>query len=284
MQEGIKKMLTLDDRTLLSPRLKSLNIHLSEYSFANLFLFRKKHHYKVVQLEGEIFVQGFTYDGVEILIPTSIPELDRSKKLIEKGFTFYPIPEQWLDRFPKECLFINREEDNDYLFQREKIATYAGRTLSSKRNLVAQFERDNKAEIVPLTKPFIEDAFEVLEEWTRFSDNSEDDSSECKEALEYIEELSLTGFLFYVEKKPIAFLAGEELTDDVYIIHFAKGLRQYKGVYPYIYQQCAKRLPKKYVMLNFEQDLGLPNLRQAKHSFHPDSYGKKFRLNLLKLS
>lgn len=271
--------LTLESKPLLLPRLRSLNIPLSEYSFANLFLFRKKHNYHVVHLEGEIFIRGVTYDGVEVLMPTSVPEPAMMEVMIGKGLIFYPIPEQWLQLFPKGCHHTNHQEDNDYLFQREKIASYAGRDLSPKRNLVSQFVKDYDAEIVSITTTSLPDAFKVLEEWSHHSDNPNDDRSECAEALKYFGELSLSGSLFYVEKTPIAFLIGEELIDNTYIIHFAKALREYKGVYPYIYQQFARELPQNITWLNFEQDLGMPNLRQAKHSFHPDAYGLKFRVS-----
>lgn len=271
-------MLTLNDQALLVPRFRKINIPLSEYSFANLFLFRKKHSYKILEVEGDVYVHGLTYDGVETLMPTFVPELAKIKRMVEKGFTFYPIPEQWLEKFAGEFFFTNREEDNDYLFKQEKIANYPGRELRGKHNLVVQFERNYKVEIAPLNITFMKDAFEVLKQWTNISANPNDDSSECKEALENLEALFLTGLIFYVEKQPIAFLVGEQLTDHVYVIHFVKGLKEYKGLYPYIYQQLAKRLPTN-MWLNFEQDLGLSGLRQAKHSFHPDSYGLKFRIS-----
>lgn len=271
-------MLALEDQTLLSPRLKTLGIPLSEYSFANLFLFRKKHENKIVKVEGEIFIQGKTYDGLETLMPTVLPNPDMTSKIIESGRIFYPIPEQWLDRFPKESHITNVEADNDYLHKRESIATYAGRALSAKRNLVGQFEREYEAEILPLTLTSAPDAIHVVEQWIRESDYK-DDTDECKEALKYLNELSLLGSIIYVNKKPIAFHVGEMLTNEVYIVHFAKGSKQYKGVYPYMYQQLAKSLPNNIEWLNFEQDLGLPNLRQAKHSFEPDHYGVKFRIS-----
>lgn len=271
-------MITLDDRSRLVPLLKSLQIALSEFSFANLFLFRKKHQYQLVNFENDFFVSGKTYDGISTLMPTSVPNPIQIKKLIDQGVTFYPIPEQWLRLFPSEVLIENHIEDNDYLFHRDKIANYSGRVLSAKRNLVSQFERDYTATMAPITKDSKSDAFQVLEKWIKHSEIGDDDRNECHEAIKYFNELSLTGLLFYVDNQPIAFLIGEELQNDTYIIHFAKGLKEYKGVYPYVYQQFARQLPEYIFWLNFEQDLGIPNLRQAKHSFHPDAYGYKYRV------
>ena len=272
-------MITLNDQTLLRPLLKTLQIQLSEYSFANLFLFRKKHSYQIITIDNETYVQGVTYDGLTTLMPTTLPKLEKTQKLVEAGQTFFPIPEEWKHRFPQNSHFTNQQADNDYLFKRENIATYPGRALSGKRNLVNQFEREYRADMVQLGLDTKKDAIAVLDQWGNHAMNPNHDHEECKEALDNLEELSLTGSIYYVDGKPIAFILGEALTDDTYILHFVKGLTDYKGVYPYIYQQFARKLPEHFHWLNFEQDLGLPNLRQAKHSFAPDHYGLKFRVN-----
>ena len=45
-------------------------------------------------------------------------------------------------------------------------------------------------------------------------------------------------------------------------------------------QESAKYLLERGVqMLNFEQDLGIPNLRQAKLGFRPHSFLKKYRVS-----
>jgi hypothetical protein len=37
-------------------------------------------------------------------------------------------------------------------------------------------------------------------------------------------------------------------------------------------------MPSKYALFNFEQDLGLESLRQAKASYHPDKMAVKYRV------
>ena len=73
----------------------------------------------------------------------------------------------------------------------------------------------------------------------------------------------------------------DELLDDEYAIrHFMKADTSYKGIYSYIVSESAKILlesGKKY--LNIEQDLGLANLRQAKKSYRPVQFLKKYTVS-----
>ncbi len=52
--------------------LKESGVFISEYSFANLYLFRTAHDYEVV-FDREIFIRGTTYDGARYLMPLRDP-------------------------------------------------------------------------------------------------------------------------------------------------------------------------------------------------------------------
>ncbi|MDR3236899.1 MAG: phosphatidylglycerol lysyltransferase domain-containing protein, partial [Spirochaetia bacterium] len=95
-----------------------------------------------------------------------------------------------------------------------------------------------------------------------------------------IDELSLSGTIYYAGGRPAGFILGEKLTDDSYALHFAKGLTVFKGIYPFMYNSFAKSLREQYGFLNFEQDLGSPALRQAKASYRPDMMLKKYMVSL----
>jgi hypothetical protein len=62
------------------------------------------------------------------------------------------------------------------------------------------------------------------------------------------------------------------------VLHFAKALTTYKGIYQFLYNDFANILPKRYEFINFEQDLGKTALRMAKTSYYPDILGKKYRM------
>ncbi|BAI80284.1 conserved hypothetical protein [Deferribacter desulfuricans SSM1] len=280
--------LELSHKDILFHKLKSINTMISEYNFANLYLFRKKHQYHVCKTKFKnndyLLVKGKTYDNKVYFMPIfEINEntVDFFKNLQDEVDYIFPIDEKWLPFF-QEFNHYYYDGDSDYIYTVEKISSYSGRKLHKKRNLVKQFKTLYEVEVKPLLKNDTENAKKILEEW--INENSftkeETDFFECLEALDLLEELVLCGLIYYVNGKPAGFIIGEEHNQDLFLIHFAKGLKKYKGIYQFIYNDFAKKLPNKYKYLNFEQDLGQMALRKAKSSYHPDILLKKYRIKL----
>ena len=61
--------LGLEHKELLYEQLRRVNTPVSEYSFANLYLFRGNHDYEVL-FDEEIFIRGKSYDGKTYIMPT----------------------------------------------------------------------------------------------------------------------------------------------------------------------------------------------------------------------
>jgi hypothetical protein len=71
---------------------------------------------------------------------------------------------------------------------------------------------------------------------------------------------------------------GEPLNHHTYVIHCAKGLVQYKGVYQYLYNEFASSLDPTFHSINLEQDLGSAELAHAKRAYQPDLILPKLRI------
>jgi len=203
------------------------------------------------------------------------------------------------------------EEDRDsfdYLYRRTDMAELPGRRFHKKKNLVNAFRRQHRAEGRPLLEEYMPEALHVLEAWraerlaadvgehapkddagaegggaggdSAEGDYADGDYSAAREALERMEELQLCGGIYYVEGRPVAYTLGEEIARGrTFAIHFEKALRtaQYRGIYQFMNHVFASILPEKYETINREQDLGDPGLRQAKESYNPAGFVKKFR-------
>jgi hypothetical protein len=277
--------LDLQHKDLLSQRLRNITVPLSEYSFPNLYLFRKNHDYEVLK-DGEIFIRGRSYDGHRFLMPTSdVRTVGRAllaDRMKDVDFLF-PIPEEWLAAFDPDTFdVLFREGDADYLYTVEKMGTYAGRKLHKKRNLLKQFLEHYRHEALPLTNERLDDARFALEEWNREAalEPAGADYEACREALERYEELILCGGIIYAEGEPAGFVLGEELNGETYVLHFAKARKKFKGAYQYLYNSFASVLPPKYKYLNLEQDLDKENLRVFKSSYVPTVMLRKARVSL----
>ena len=277
--------LSLEHKDLLRQKLRDITVPLSEYTFPNLYLFRKNHEYEVM-LDKEVFIHGRSYDGHIFLMPTKdVRTLDIAylKDLMGDVDFLFPIPEEWLPAFnPAEFEVTFAEGDADYLYTVQKMSTFAGRRLHKKRNLLKQFVEAHAHDARPLTNDRLNDARFILNEWLAMTNMNEDetDHAACLEALELYEELMLCGGIYYADREPAGFVLGEELNDETFVLHFAKARTKFKGVYQYMFNNFAKILPPKYKYLNLEQDLARENLRIFKSSYVPDLMRKKARVRL----
>ena len=277
--------LNIEHKDLLFPRFKAIKTTLSEYTFANLYLFRNNHEYEVL-LDKEVFIKGRSYDGYTYLMPTfDIRTIDFSylKEMMRTVAFLFPIPENWLTVFNNEDFEIAYVAgDADYVYSVEKMSTYGGRGLHKKRNLLKQFLRSYQHDAQPLTNDRLDEARFILNDWQIISESKkeETDYEPCLEALDRYEELIICGGIYYADSEPAGFVLGEEINEDTFVLHFAKARTKFKGIYQYMFNTFAKILPLKYKYLNLEQDLDKENLRIFKSSYIPDEMIKKARVKL----
>jgi hypothetical protein len=278
-----REEINLNHGALLEPKLRNLGTNFSN-SFASFYLFRKVHALKIIQCR-DLYIQGVTRDGVPFLMPTSpLSEVDWEElySCMEAVEILFPIPEEGLHFFdPEKFEWSYEEMDDDYLYHTSKLAHLPGRHLSSRRNLLHQFlELYPKHEFLPLTKERIQSAQNVLEEWNRdpHGDLNFTDYEECKEALQLLDQLNLTGHIVTVEEEPAGFLIGERLNTKVQLFHFAKCSRRFKGIYQYLFEMAAQSVEGEVEWINLEEDIGSKDIRHAKRSYYPDLLLHKFRV------
>lgn len=265
--------LALEHQSLLESYWKPLRekylLPFAEYSFANAYLFRRVHAYEL--LEGPYpFVAGKNRQGQPYMIPTD--NLKNTTAILDNSSAvLFPIPDEWKESMPHGKYTMN-PDDSDYLFEAQKMRTLAGRKLSSRRNLIHQLEREHEIYSKKLTEKTLDDARYILEKWQEAHALSKEqtDYDSVLEALVHLERLGLCGCVTYADDQPAGFTIGEILNSQVALVHFAKGLRPFKGIVPYLYRHIAEHIPPEIRWINLEQDLGSPSLRQAKKAYVPD--------------
>ena len=81
----------------------------------------------------------------------------------------------------------------------------------------------------------------------------------------------------YVNGEPVGWCLGEGLAAGrMFAIHFEKAVDRYKGVFQHINRSFAASLPESFVYINREQDLGDDGLRQAKLTYRPSGFVRKY--------
>ncbi len=152
--------------------------------------------------------------------------VDSLRKLQQECDFFFPVHESWITYFKQYCIeYSFSDGDTDYIYTSEKMQTYAGRKLHKKRNLLKQFKENYEATAVEMNNDNLKDAKYILEQWQELSGmtKEETDYHACCEALSLYNDLCVCGGIYYIDEKPVGFILGEELTDNTYVLHFAKG-------------------------------------------------------------
>lgn len=186
---------------------------------------------------------------------------------------------------PADNIVITEDLDNfDYLYSADKLATYDGNRLRSKRNLYNRFQRAYlskcRVEILHPSDPQKrKEIHEVLSEWRRRK-HEEINTNEfiaIDRALR-ITEINAMFFLgLFVDDTLEGFVINELLRDGYALLHFEKANKNFIGIYSYLMQENAKMLCARGIkIINYEQDLGISGLRLGKKAFKPINYLKKY--------
>ena len=187
----------------------------------------------------------------------------------------------------------------DYIYCRTDLAMLHGRHLDAKRNHIHRFRAKHPDfEYRPLTPEFFDECRRLTEIWqeekatikreqsqvylsyaereqarTKFNGNSETIDAEHR-VMETIfsnwDALGMIGGSIFVDGRMVAFTYGAAVTTDTLDVCVEKADRHVEGAFAIINQQFAEHLPEQYSYLNREEDMGIPGLRQAKLSYHPE--------------
>lgn len=162
----------------------------------------------------------------------------------------------------------------DYIYDREKLSTYAGKKLSGQRNHVNRFMKEHGSFIYePITSANIDEARAFL--YLHKAEQGKDDPVALKEydytldTLDYFDELHYTGALLKLpDGTPCAMSLGETVGDTLYV-HAEKALRSVHGASQLICREYAAHAEPHVKYVNREDDMGDEGLRYAKMSLHP---------------
>lgn len=277
--------INLDMRQILHPKMVMLKDGVSEFSFAGLYLFRKTYQYKLSWLPNDtIIISGVKAGDRVFMLPCGFPEnMDLVNDFFARHDYCRCLSESDADSarvmLETNGYVVAEDRDHfDYLYLRKELAALEGRDYHKKRNLINAFINSYTYAEKPLTPENIPDAISVLEEWSA-TKGVPGDYAAAKEALELAQTLELCGSVYYADGAPAGYTLGEPIKRGrSFAVHFEKACSRYKGIYQFINQSFAASLSRHYTWINREQDLGDPGLRQAKMTYRPVGFVKKYRV------
>lgn len=181
---------------------------------------------------------------------------------------------------PGAFKFYPDRDGFDYLYEIDHLADLKGKKYQQKRNHINRFLEscpDWRAE--PITPAWIPTCRDLLDRWYRIHLEADPhmqyhlEQLALDRAFQNYEALGLDGLLLLDGDKPIAMTIGSLISPTVYDVNFEKALGEVPGDYAMINRTFARYIREKYPQVQYldrEDDLGLPGLRKAKESYHPD--------------
>jgi len=283
--------LTLSDREAMQAVTLHSGRRNCNYTFANLVGWQFWYYTEVCVLENAVVLR-YTFEGQRAYMVCTAEAL--SLELIEALFddshgdlTLIGLEDAQASqisslrsdegRLPEQEFSISVEPDRDqydYIYRRADLAALHGRHLDAKRNHIHRFRAEHPDfEYRPLTPESFDECRRLTEIWQEEKGGSDTINAE-KQVMETIfsnwDALGMIGGSIIVDGRMVAFTYGSAVTTDTFDVCVEKADRHVEGAFAIINQQFAEHLPEQYIFLNREEDMGIPGLRQAKLSYHPE--------------
>jgi hypothetical protein len=202
------------------------------------------------------------------------------------------VPDQlagiWASAFGETISVVEDRDQFDYIYKTEDLIALKGNRFHKKKNLVNQFKKKYDYQYVAMTPETVEKARALQDDWCtwRECDSNEQLANENQAIANVLSEwenlYGMLGGCIFVEDTVVAYTIGERISPDMLVIHFEKANTSYKGVYQAVNHMFLEHEASDVMWVNREQDLGDDGLRQAKASYHPARFLKKFRIDLKK--
>lgn len=288
------KPITIEDKNIFDKYLRPYNYETSEYSFTNLFIWRKACDIqyaiyndvliiKKTDFNGSYhFMQPIGYEKENLKVIVDI--LIENKTKFELEYLFKDIEESFLTDllgiYGDGFFTILEDRDNfDYIYESKDLISLSGKKLHKKKNNYNHFIKNYNYDISEITPELIQPCIKAAREWCH--------NHICKGYLLYelkaIEELlknnsllNFKGMVVFVDNKISAFTIGEKVNEDMAIIHIEKADSDIRGLYNFINKAFIEKYFSDVPYINREQDLGIEGLRSAKESYIPVKLAKKF--------
>ena len=279
--------LDLATRPIVDAYIRQYPPQVSELTFTNLFVWRRSRPVFFAEVDGSLvfLVYGKNSRGPNVVFGHSLGEVlpARIVKALDIGVQgFVRIPESTAASLLDAGFQVEEDRDNaDYVYRVQDLAELEGRRFHKKRNLVKQCLETYTCTYEPITPELVSECLAMQERWCQARDCGHDPGlcSEfiaIEESFIHWQSLGLVGGAILIDGNIEAFALGETLRPGTAVCHFEKAMPDYQGLGQLINQWFAKYTLKGFEFENREQDLGLPGLRQAKKSYHPDHMVDKY--------
>lgn len=285
--------ITIDKKEELNKYLNRRCSRNSEFSFTNLFMWRKSYDMKYVILDDMLVIMPKHADGPRsATFPIGYRNADGTerdiKPVIEQILDYFEKTGQTplirlyderavkklTDAFPDKFMITEDRSSFDYVYSVEELTKLSGKRFHSKKNHVNKFKKlypDFMYE--KINSGNAKECIKLLEKWLDNKDFNEAALAEEREAVTELmtnwDNLDITGGAIRVNGEMVAFSIGEPLCGETAVIHLEHADTSFEGAFAIMNQQFLENEWQDFVYVNREEDMGIPGMRKAKESYRP---------------
>lgn len=273
----------------------------SDYNFVSLYSYDTQNTIELSYLNDNLVIlfedyisaePVYSFLGANNFIDTSEQLLNMAEKMnIVRQLKL--VPEGNFGGGPKEIsgFQVIEDPDNfDYILSVEKLSNLAGGEFQDKRNLYNRFHLENpdaEIRVLNLSDDNVQkEIIQLFNIWVERKQKSKEETQHEETAIRRLLDASsyfnLVAIGIYKQNKLISFAIAEIVNNNFSVFHFVKADTQYKGNFETIYNALAKELLKAgSLYVNYEQHLGIENLKKSKELWRPVDYLKKYIISPL---
>lgn len=296
--------ITIDKKELLESYLNRKCSQNSEFTFTNLFMWRKSYDMRYTIINDMLCImpqhEGGPRSGT---FPIGWKGEDGTEKdirpVIEAMLDFFekngqePLirlydddaVQKLVETFPGKFLITEDINYFDYVYDIEQLTKLSGKKFHTKKNHVNKFKKlynYTYARMTPADRP---ECIALFDTWYQNKKEEIPGIDEEREAVMELfqnwEQLSVVGGCIRVDGEMVAFSFGEPLCKKMVVIHLEHANTDYEGAFAMMNQQFLEHEWQDYQLVNREEDMGLPGMRKAKESYRPVMMVKKYVATLM---
>jgi hypothetical protein len=286
------RSIELEHKSIFDCCFSSCNTGLSDYTFANSFIWRDSIHLRWRMIHDCLCVFANGDGGLTMLFPPlgrgdCLAALDESLEICEAynrraGLACWTRVEYAGEDFVRRLgpAFGVEPMSGDYVYPTARMIDLAGGDLASKRQAKNRFARRYQARTEPYRPEHRQGCMELLQTWQEQTEASASRRSSVwlkrskeiaatAEVLANYRQLGLSGMVLLADDKLAGFTFGEMLAEDTCSILVEKTDRQYAGSAQYIFSEFCRQYWAHTAWCNVGDDWDVPSLAWTKQSYRP---------------
>ncbi|MGI6721394.1 MAG: DUF2156 domain-containing protein [Anaerovoracaceae bacterium] len=297
----------LEDKPLLDKYMSAVDHQTSGLSFSAMYMWKTENQFSWRMIGDYLCMAGISHLEMEegIILPFMLMPLPadgnydpktlretlyEAKKIFEDAgepFSLRLIPFHLLsvleEACPGELKIVDDRPNYDYVYRTQDLIELKGRAYHGKKNHLNYFKKNYNYEYIKLTSAMADEVMTFLDEFNARKEVSqherdmlENEQRAMEDVLNNLEAVGYDAGAIRIDGKIEAIAIGGTLNRNTVTEHVEKANVEYRGLYQAINNEYCKDVASWAKYINREEDMGLPNLRKAKLSYHPCKLVEKY--------